>query len=99
MAGALDHRFQRQLAALDQLQQRQQAVLQLALFGAAWWYLARLLVGPIAALTLAENSFSALDSPLAVVDRECLTDRKCLVGDPDVFLSVVAQHDLIHRHR
>jgi hypothetical protein len=28
-----------------------------------------------------------------------LTDRRCLVGDPDVFLSVVAQHDLIHRHR
>ncbi|MDZ7863035.1 methyl-accepting chemotaxis protein [Acidovorax sp.] len=33
----------------------------LALFGTAWWYLARLLVGPIAALTLAANRVAAGD--------------------------------------
>ncbi len=36
-------------------------LLQLALFGAAWWYLARLLVHPIAGLTLAANRVAAGD--------------------------------------
>ncbi len=34
---------------------------QMALFGAAWWYLARLLVRPIAGLTLAANRVAAGD--------------------------------------
>ncbi len=37
------------------------ALLQLALFGAAWWYLARQLVRPIAGLTLAANRVAAGD--------------------------------------
>ena len=37
------------------------ALLQLVLFGAAWWYLARQLVRPIAGLTLAANRVAAGD--------------------------------------
>jgi aerotaxis receptor len=40
--------------------------LQVALFGAAWWYLARLLVQPIAGLTLAANRAAAGDLTGAV---------------------------------